>query len=279
MAGVEFRRAPTIRRHAAADPGRRPPAAEGRAAPARRVAAAAPTSVEALADELGVPLLRPRGELYRCDSLAELLEACEWWCDLFRTPEIAERIAYGAAARLHDDGVVYAEVSAGPRYWPHLPYPELLPALCAGFDRAAARRPRRLPAAADDQPRPARRVGARARRLDRRRRPPAHRRRRARRGRGGDRPHGSAVRARLRARPRATAWARRPTPASRPAPRACATPSTCSAPPHRPRRARDRGPGARRAPGPRRRDAERLPHAQRRPGPVPAASTSTRWAT
>src|SRR6187549_692021 len=25
-------------------------------------------SVEALADELGVPLLRPRGELYRCDS-------------------------------------------------------------------------------------------------------------------------------------------------------------------------------------------------------------------
>lgn len=93
-------------------------------------------SVEALADELGVPLLRPRGELYRCDSLAQLLEACEWWCDLFRTPEIAERIAYGAAARLHDDGVVYAEVATGPRYWPHLPYPELLPALCAGFDRA-----------------------------------------------------------------------------------------------------------------------------------------------
>src|SRR6185436_17837437 len=79
-------------------------------------------TIEALADGLGVPLLRPRGELYRCDSLAELLEACEWWCDLFRTAEIAERIAYGAAQRLHADGVVYAEIAAGPRYWPHLPY-------------------------------------------------------------------------------------------------------------------------------------------------------------
>jgi adenosine deaminase len=92
--------------------------------------------VEALADALGVPLLKPRGELYRCGSLAELLEACAWWCDLFRTPEIAEGIAYGAAARLHDDGVVYAEVAVGPRYWPHVPFPALLPALCAGFDRA-----------------------------------------------------------------------------------------------------------------------------------------------
>ena len=25
---------------------------------------------------------------------------------------------------------------AGPRHWPHLPYPELLPALCAGFEGA-----------------------------------------------------------------------------------------------------------------------------------------------
>ena len=32
--------------------------------------------------------------------------------------------------------MVYAEVAAGPRYWPHVPYAELLPALCAGFDRA-----------------------------------------------------------------------------------------------------------------------------------------------
>jgi adenosine deaminase len=96
------------------------------------------SAIEALAGELGVPMLRPAAELYRSTSLPELLEACEWWCDLFRTPAIAERVAYAAAERLHDDGVVYAEVMAGPRYWPHVPYPELLPALCAGFDRAAA---------------------------------------------------------------------------------------------------------------------------------------------
>jgi adenosine deaminase len=95
-------------------------------------------AIEELAGELGVPMLRPAAELYRCDSLAELLDACVWWCDLFRTPAIAERVAYAAARRLHADGVVYAEVMAGPRYWEHVPYPDLLPALCAGFDRAAA---------------------------------------------------------------------------------------------------------------------------------------------
>ncbi len=92
----------------------------------------------ALAEELDAPLPCPAEDIYRFDTLAELLVRCEWWCDLFRTAEIAERIAYDNAARLHRDGVVYAEVMAGPRYWPHLTYDVLLTALCRGFDRAAA---------------------------------------------------------------------------------------------------------------------------------------------
>lgn len=91
-----------------------------------------------LAARLGAPLPCPAEDIYRFDTLAELLVRCEWWCDLFRTAEIAEGIAYGNAARLHADGVVYAEVMAGPRYWPHLTYDVLLAALCRGFDRAAA---------------------------------------------------------------------------------------------------------------------------------------------
>jgi len=84
-----------------------------------------------------VPMPRPADELYRYRDLDDLLQTCIWWCDLFRTPEIAEEVAYRNAVRMAGDGIVYAEVMAGPRYWPHVPYPELLPAICAGFDRAA----------------------------------------------------------------------------------------------------------------------------------------------
>jgi adenosine deaminase len=100
------------------------------------------SSVEAatiaeLAASLGEPMPRPVDRLYTYTGLDDLLRTCEWWCDLFRTPEIAEQIAYRDAARMAGDGIVYAEVMAGPRYWPHIPYRELIPAICAGFDRAA----------------------------------------------------------------------------------------------------------------------------------------------
>jgi adenosine deaminase len=93
--------------------------------------------IEELAARLGLPMLRPADELYRYRDLDDLLQTCVWWCDLFRTAEIAEEVAYRNAVRMAADGIVYAEVMAGPRYWPHVPYPELLPAICAGFDRAA----------------------------------------------------------------------------------------------------------------------------------------------
>ena len=100
------------------------------------------SSVEAetiaeLAASLGEPMPRPVDRLYTYAGLDDLLRTCEWWCDLFRTPEIAEQIAYRDAARMAGDGIVYAEVMTGPRYWPHVRYSDLIPAVCAGFDRAA----------------------------------------------------------------------------------------------------------------------------------------------
>jgi adenosine deaminase len=89
-----------------------------------------------LAAEFGVPMLRPAESLFTYATLSEFLEVYEWWCDLLRTAEIAEQLAYDAAAQLRADGIVYAEVLCGPRYWPHLRREPLIEALAAGFERA-----------------------------------------------------------------------------------------------------------------------------------------------
>ena len=92
--------------------------------------------LEQLAGEAGVPMLRPRETFYRFESLAEFLDVYEWWCDLLRTTDIAEQVAYDAARLLHEEGVVYAEVFAGPRYWSRLDYAPLITALGRGYERA-----------------------------------------------------------------------------------------------------------------------------------------------
>ena len=89
-----------------------------------------------LAGRFGVPMLRPTRALFDCSTLAEFLEVYEWWCDLLRTTEIAEQLAYDAAKQLSEDGVVYAEVLCGPRYWTHISREPLIEALAAGFERA-----------------------------------------------------------------------------------------------------------------------------------------------
>jgi adenosine deaminase len=91
-----------------------------------------------LAADQGVPPIKPPGELFDYSSLREFLDAFEWWCDLLCTPEIAEQVAYDAACSAHADGIAYAEMLTGPRYWTHLAFDQLLPALGAGFDRARA---------------------------------------------------------------------------------------------------------------------------------------------
>jgi adenosine deaminase len=93
-------------------------------------------TIAELAAGLGVPMLRPVDQLFSYGSLEDLLRTCEWWCDLFRSVEIAEDIAYRTAEQMAAEGTVYAEVMTGPMYWTHVGYQSLLPALCAGFDRA-----------------------------------------------------------------------------------------------------------------------------------------------
>ncbi|MCY3786484.1 MAG: adenosine deaminase [bacterium] len=92
--------------------------------------------IEELAAGFGIPMLRPIESLFVYATLAEFLEVYEWWCDLLRTAEIAEQLAYDAAAQLSADGIVYAEVLCGPRYWPHLRREPLIEALAAGLERA-----------------------------------------------------------------------------------------------------------------------------------------------
>lgn len=94
-------------------------------------------TIEELAASLDVPMIRPKEELFRYSSLAEFLSIYEWWVDLLRTPEIAEQVAYNAARQMHDDGIVYAEVFTGPRYWAHVDDHDQIEALCRGFERAA----------------------------------------------------------------------------------------------------------------------------------------------
>ena len=89
-----------------------------------------------LAAEARVPMLRPADSLFVYSTLADFLEVYEWWCDLLRTEEIAEQLAYDAAAQMSEDGIVYAEVLCGPRYWTHLRLEPLIEALAAGFERA-----------------------------------------------------------------------------------------------------------------------------------------------
>ena len=81
-------------------------------------------------------MLRPVERLFTYSTLAEFLETFEWWCDLLRTPETAEGIAYDTAALLAADGIVYAEVLTGPRYWEHVDDRELIRALGDGFEQA-----------------------------------------------------------------------------------------------------------------------------------------------
>ena len=81
-------------------------------------------------------MLRPVERLFEYSTLAEFLETFEWWCDLLRTPETAEGVAYDAAALLAADGIVYADVLTGPRYWEHVDDRELIRALGSGFERA-----------------------------------------------------------------------------------------------------------------------------------------------
>lgn len=93
-------------------------------------------AIENLAAQLDVPMIRPKDRLFEYKSLTEFLEIYEWWVDLLRSTEIAEEVAYRAAEQMSSEGIVYAEVFTGPRYWSYVEDKPLIEALGRGFERA-----------------------------------------------------------------------------------------------------------------------------------------------
>jgi adenosine deaminase len=91
-----------------------------------------------LAAATGEPLPRPVGELFAFDGLDGFLAFLDWTCGLVRDPEIAEQVAYDCAARAARERTRYAEVIVNPTHWRAWHVSDLVNALAAGFDRAAA---------------------------------------------------------------------------------------------------------------------------------------------
>ncbi len=97
-----------------------------------------PERVAELARAAGEPAVEERvAWAFATEDLADFLAALDWWCSLVRTEEQALDQAAGFARFLGASGVAYAEVTVNPTHWTGLPRPQLVAAVCAGFDQAA----------------------------------------------------------------------------------------------------------------------------------------------
>lgn len=96
-------------------------------------------TLERWAREAGVPMPRPREQLFTFDNLADVLELLDWSCGLASTRDRLAEVAYGFCRRLTADGTGYADLIINPTHWaawrgrPR----ELIEALDAGFVAAA----------------------------------------------------------------------------------------------------------------------------------------------
>lgn len=97
-----------------------------------------PERIARLAQEAAAPLPRPVDQLFEFTNLDDFLSLLDLWCGLVHTTEEAEQIAYDFAARLFDDGLIYAEVMINPIHWGALAPQQLIEAVNAGYERAAA---------------------------------------------------------------------------------------------------------------------------------------------
>ncbi|UVK43621.1 adenosine deaminase [Mesorhizobium sp. AR07] len=88
--------------------------------------------------EAGIPLRRPRDELFKAEDLKSFLEMLDWICGTFRTREQLFGTAYKFSQRMATSGVRYADVIVNPTHWPHWSgdIPAMIDALDAGFAAA-----------------------------------------------------------------------------------------------------------------------------------------------
>jgi adenosine deaminase len=97
-----------------------------------------PATLENWARQAGVPMPRPRDQLFSFNGLADFLEFLDWACGLASTSDRVAEMAYGFCRRLAADGTGYADLIINPTHWAawHGRTRELIEALDAGFSAA-----------------------------------------------------------------------------------------------------------------------------------------------
>lgn len=97
-----------------------------------------PATLENWAKQAGVPMPRPRDQLFSFIGLADFLKFLDWACGLANTSDRLAEMAYGFCQRLAADGTGYADLIINPTHWAawHGKTKALIDALHAGFSAA-----------------------------------------------------------------------------------------------------------------------------------------------
>ena len=95
-------------------------------------------TLEKWARHAGVPMPRPRDQLFSFKGLADFLEFLDWACGLANTSDRLAEMAYGFCRRLAAGGTGYADLIINPTHWAawHGRTGALIEALDAGFTAA-----------------------------------------------------------------------------------------------------------------------------------------------
>lgn len=97
-----------------------------------------PALLEQWAARFGVPMPRPRDELFQFTGLADFLQFLDWACHLVTTREQLAEMAYAFSSRLAVSGAGYADLIVNPTHW--TPWQgrlrEMIDALDSGFAAA-----------------------------------------------------------------------------------------------------------------------------------------------
>ena len=88
----------------------------------------------------GRELPRPAERLYDCsaEDLSDFLAFLDNICSFVGTPEELAEAAEHAALESGREHILYSEMILNPTHWPQVSVPEIIAAVTAGFDRAAA---------------------------------------------------------------------------------------------------------------------------------------------
>ncbi|HSV54968.1 MAG TPA: adenosine deaminase [Burkholderiaceae bacterium] len=97
-----------------------------------------PSVLEQWATQAGVPMPRPRDQLFDFEGLADFLHFLDWACGLASSRDRLAKLSYGYSKRLAADGAGYADVIVNPTHWAawHDRLAGMIDAIDAGFTAA-----------------------------------------------------------------------------------------------------------------------------------------------